>query len=461
MSNNPKKTDDPKKSTGSHAHTQKESHLHYWRDRTVHWERLDNMAKVFPALVSQEDSEVFRISCVLKEPVEPDILEDAVYAAMEEYPLFSCTLRHGMFWYYLEKTSYKPHIHEENTTPCGPIYRNEPCGLLFDVSYYQNRVHLEVFHALCDGTGAFMFFRTVMTHYLTSLHRDVVPSAMPDIGIDSTGTEKAVDSFSQYYNKKRIKSKDIAGILGKERKKVYRLRGQKSHDLRLLVTEGQASVKAIKAAAKAEGTTVTVFTTALLIASLRDIMDPRDRHKPVSIAVPVNLRTYFPSDTARNFFGIVNIEYDFSEGEDISTICHHVTKAMHQKLTHEAMEEMIAEQVKIEKFWLVRILPLWLKNFVMSRYQILSDNRRTICLSNMGKVEMPPELADYVDSFLVINSCATKQVCICSYGDRMQIVFAGVLAGRELERSFFRRLAAVDPSLTITTNYTEKEVAEE
>ncbi len=455
---NEKNADEKRVPRGS-KHT--ESHLHYWRDKTVHWERLDNMAKVFPALVSQEDSEVFRISCVLKKPVEPGVLEDAVNAAMEEYPLFSCTLRHGMFWYYLEKTSYRPTIHEENATPCGPIYRNEPCGLLFDVSYYKNRVHLEVFHALCDGTGAFMFFRTVMTHYLTSLHRDVVPSAMPDIGIDSSGTEKAVDSFSQYYNKKRIKSKDIAGILGKERKKVYRLRGQKSHDLRLLVTEGQASVKAIKAAAKAEGVTVTVYTTALLIASLRDIMDPRDRHKPVSIALPVNLRTYFPSDTARNFFGIVNIEYDFSDGEDLSTICRHVTEALHEKLTHEAMEEMIAEQVKIEKFWLVRILPLGLKNFVMSRYQILSDNRRTICLSNIGKVDMPPELADYVDSFMVINSCATKQVCICSYQDRMQIVFAGVLAGRELERSFFRRLAAIDPSLTITTNYTEKEVAEE
>lgn len=438
----------------------KENRFHYWRDKTVRWERLDNMAKVFPALVSREDSEVFRISCVLKESVHPGILEEAVLSAMEEYPLFSCTLRHGMFWYYLERTSYKPTVHEENASPCSPIYQNEPCRLLFDVSYYKNRVHLEVFHALCDGTGAFMFFRTVLTHYLTMLHRDVVPSAMPDIGIDSSGSEKAVDSFSQYYNKKRIKSKDIAGILGKERKKVYRLRGQKTHDLRLLVTEGCASVQAVKAAAKAEGVTVTVLTTALLIASLRDIMDPRDRQKPVSIAIPVNLRNYFPSDTARNFFGIVNIEYDFANGEDLSSICKSVTETLQQKLTLAAMEEIIAEQVKIEKFWLVRILPLGLKNFVMARYQTLSDNRRTICLSNMGKVDMPPELAEYVDSFLVINSSASKQVCICSYGDRMQVVFSGILAGRELERSFFRRLAALDPSLTITTNYTGKEVEE-
>jgi len=442
-------------------HRTNENRGGWWRDRRVHWERLDNMAKVFPALVTREDSEVFRITCALTEPIQPDVLEAAVHAAMEEYPLFSCTLRRGMFWYYLEKTGGRPRIHEENTTPCSPIYENEPCGLLFDVSYYKNRIHLEVFHALCDGTGAFMFFRTVLTHYLTALHRDVVPSPMPDLGIDSSVQEKAVDSFNQYYNKKRIKSKDIAGALGKDRKKVYRLRGPKSYDLRLLVTEGCASVRAVKDAAHREGTTVTVFTLALLIASLREIMDPRDRHKPVSIAVPVNLRNYFPSDTARNFFGIIDIEYDYTQnGEAFSDICRHVAKSFEQKLTTDALEAIIAEQVKIEKFWLVRILPLSLKNFVMARYQTVTNNRRTICLSNVGKIEMPPELAGFVEQFAIINSASTKQACICSYGDSMNIVFSGVLSGRELERAFFRRLATYDPSLTITTNYTGKEFDE-
>ncbi len=438
----------------------KEPGFLFWRDKKVRWERLDNMAKVFPALISREDAQVFRLSCQLTEPVQPGLLEEAAAATMEDYPLFSCTLRHGMFWYYLERTGYRPRVHEEANVPCSPIYQNEPCRLLFDISYYKNRVHMEVFHALCDGTGALMFFKTMLTHYLRLVHRDTLPANMPDIGIDSSGREKALDSFNQYYNKKRIKSKDIAGILGKERKKVYRLRGQKSHDLRLLVTEGSASVAAVRKASKELGVTVTVFLLALLIASIRDIMEPGERHKPISVAVPVNLRNYFPSDSARNFFGIVNIEYDFANGEEIADICASVAETLKQNLTHEAMEEIIAEQVKVEKFWLVRIFPLALKNFVMARYQKLTDNRRTICMSNMGKVDMPPELAGYVEKFLVCNSVATKQVCLCSYGDNMEIVFSGVLSSRELERSFFRRLFAWDNSLTITTNYTGKEIEE-
>ena len=47
----------------------KDSRFHFWRDKSVRWERLDNMAKVFPALVSREDSEVFRASVAIILPI--------------------------------------------------------------------------------------------------------------------------------------------------------------------------------------------------------------------------------------------------------------------------------------------------------------------------------------------------------------------------------------------------------
>ena len=39
-------------------------------------------------------------------------------------------------------------------------------------------------------------------------------------------------------------------------------------------------------------------------------MEPRDRKKAVRIMVPVNLRSYFPSATVRNFFGLIAVTYD-------------------------------------------------------------------------------------------------------------------------------------------------------
>ena len=41
------------------------------------WSRLDNAAKVFPALANKKDSRVFRFACQLTEPVQKKALQQA------------------------------------------------------------------------------------------------------------------------------------------------------------------------------------------------------------------------------------------------------------------------------------------------------------------------------------------------------------------------------------------------
>ena len=43
------------------------------------WRRLDNSAKLFPIIANRKFSNVFRLSCVLKEEVEENILQEANY----------------------------------------------------------------------------------------------------------------------------------------------------------------------------------------------------------------------------------------------------------------------------------------------------------------------------------------------------------------------------------------------
>ena len=51
----------------------------------------------------------------------------------------------------------------ENQPPCTAIYggdrKNE---LLYRVSYYGCRINLEMFHALSDGNGGFLFLKTIV-----------------------------------------------------------------------------------------------------------------------------------------------------------------------------------------------------------------------------------------------------------------------------------------------------------
>ena len=47
------------------------------------WMRLDNAAKIFPAVRRRDWSNVFRLSATLTEPVDPQILQQAVEQAVE------------------------------------------------------------------------------------------------------------------------------------------------------------------------------------------------------------------------------------------------------------------------------------------------------------------------------------------------------------------------------------------
>ena len=47
------------------------------------WSRLDNAAKVFPALANKKDSRVFRFACQLTEPVQKKALQQAAEQAQE------------------------------------------------------------------------------------------------------------------------------------------------------------------------------------------------------------------------------------------------------------------------------------------------------------------------------------------------------------------------------------------
>ena len=55
------------------------------KENRFYWRRLDNSAKIFPISAGKKYSTVFRLSVVLKEEVNPQILKEAVKMALETY----------------------------------------------------------------------------------------------------------------------------------------------------------------------------------------------------------------------------------------------------------------------------------------------------------------------------------------------------------------------------------------
>ena len=78
---------------------------------------------------------------------------------------------------------------------------------------------------------------------------------------------------------------------------------------RLKIIELIMPTKDVLKLSKDNNSTITQYLTAIMIKSIADTMSYKDKKKPIIITIPVYLRKYFPSNTARNFFNVVPIIY--------------------------------------------------------------------------------------------------------------------------------------------------------
>ncbi len=182
------------------------------------WRKLDNSAKIFPISTGKKYSTVFRLSAVLKENVEPKILEEAVNQTLEKYKFFKVRMKSGFFWYYLEDNVKHPKIEEEQDYPCKYIDSRHNNNYLFKVTYFQNKVNIDIFHSLTDGNSGTTFFREIIYTYLEIMHPEVLDEEerrVRKIDYDMN----AEDSYMKNYDKKA--KSNASG------KKAYILKGKK------------------------------------------------------------------------------------------------------------------------------------------------------------------------------------------------------------------------------------------
>lgn len=411
------------------------------------WYKLDNAAKIFPPNATRKDPKVFRFSCELYEDIDKKNLQNALDETLEEYPVFLSSLKRGLFWYYLETSSVKAIVEEEQNTICDKMDKE----LLFRVSYYKKRINLEVNHALTDGTGTLAFLKSLVSNYLIEKYK-----IKSKIIIDKASIhEKEIDSFEKYYEK----SKKLTFPKGK---KAYNLKGEVYPENQLKVIEGLASTDKVKKLAKQHNTTVTAYLISVLIKSIGATMSLKEKRKPVIITVPVNLRNYFKSNTVRNFFNTITIEYKFkADNDNLEQIIESVNKQLKESLTKEKLSEQMNALALLENIFIIRVVPVFIKDIVLKFFHKQSRKEQTIALSNIGIVDMPEKLQPYIKLFDVFTSTDCTQLCMCSYLDNMTLSFTTHFIDSEIEKNFFKELSEQDVEIIINTNVVEDESYEE
>ncbi|MCI8589876.1 MAG: hypothetical protein HFE77_04105 [Clostridiales bacterium] len=409
----------------------------------LNWLRLDNVGKIFPSTSSKQDTGVFRLSCEIDKLVQPALLQEALDKTLEQFPHFLYIMRSGFFWYYLEASELKPIVHIENKGVCAPLFHRNKHTLLFDVSYYENRIHLEVYHALADGTGAMQFFSCLLCRYMAAID-DNIDSTLADQIVPSPITARAEDSFRKYY-------RHIRTSLMEPNVRAYHFSGIKSDDL--IITEGRMPCHEVLALAKANGTTLTVFLCALVLFAVYEDMQRFHQKRPVVLTVPVNLRSYFPSDTARNFFGNIRVAYRFGDKKPaFEEVVKALDAAFKKELTEERLNERISRFTALERNPVAKVAPLLLKNFVLRIARRFSDAGETMVISNVGIIKLPEVVLHHVKHMSIFTGTSRQQICICTCGDVLSVAFSSKFVNQEIQCRLFRRLAELGVDVEISSN---------
>ena len=396
------------------------------------WRKLDNAALAFPLVTGKNDTRVFRFYCELKEAVRPEILQEALDQTMEKYPLFQAVLRKGLFWFYLERRDIRPVAREETKPPCSRLYIPDKKSLLFEVTYYQNRINFEVYHALTDGTGAMNFLLELVQNYLIL--------AVPEAGLPRISTEEKItagdqeeDSFSQYYTSDSPKTK-------KKKPSAVRLKGEKLAHNEMQILEVAVPVKEILERARFYGASVTAFLSAVFICAIHEEIPRSRQKKPVALMVPVNLRNYFPSQSMGNFFGWIEVGCTFSENTTFQEVLDHVKKQFETELVKEKIAEHMNGYVKLEKNPVIRAVPLEVKRYFLMAGAELGSRSITSVYSNIGVIRLPEKYQDYIERFGFFASTDSMQLCSCSYGDELLLGFTSKIPDDSIQRNFLKIL---------------------
>lgn len=417
--------------------------------KKIRWRRLDNASKIFPATCNNKDTKVFRLACELYEDVDPLILQKALDMAIQSFPIYRSVLRRGVFWYYFEQTDINPIVEPELIPICAPIYIKDKRNLLFRVSYHNKRINLEVFHALTDGAGVIWFMETIIYYYMTEKYNDKLSKEIPKINYKASISQMMDDSFEKNYIKGNVTKKEPSVDFTN----AFNIKGIRTDENRTKLIEGAMSAKAVLEQAHSYNTTLTIFLTSLLIYSIHKEMPSNMVKYPIVLSVPINLRQYFNSKTARNFFSTMNVSYDFkNDNSSLEDIIVSVREQFNKGLTKEELNRHLDSLMSLEKNPLARIIPLTIKDYTLKIANYFKSRSITSSISNIGRIMMPPEFEHYIHQFSICVSARRPQIVLCSYGDRLVVSFTSPFEETDIQRNFFQFLSAYGVEVEIASN---------
>lgn len=404
------------------------------------WRKLDNTAKIF-SLEAGSNINIFRYSVVLKEEVNKDILTKALKRTLEDYSFFKVKIETGFFWNYLEFNPKEVLVEEEDNIPCQLFDFRRNNDYLFKVTYYKNKINLEVFHVLTDGNGAARFLKDIIYNYLN---------------LKNSGRfVECVDNKELEYHDQYLKNFDKTNKTRHNVNLAFQIK-RKINDINNTY-HYTTFISDIKKVSRKFGVSITEYLTALYIYAMYTSIYDGKSGREIIITVPIDLRKYYGVDTLSNFFACMDINPKLMTNgvTDFEEVIKLVHKEFKNKLTIDKVKGYLNRDVGLGQNIYIRLVPLFIKKIFINFMSKVINRTVTSTVSNVGIIEVDKKYKKYIDNIyvLVLPGRVQKIKCtICSFDEKINITINSNIDDLKFQKRFYEVFKEHINNITIISN---------
>ncbi len=417
------------------------------------WLKLDNAGKIFPYVSKKSFANVFRITFYLKDIIEYDLLQQAVDDLKYRFPTFFVKMRTGLFWYYYEHNERPFVVKKESAFLCSYKSKNKNNGYFLDILYYQNRISIEVFHAISDASGAIELGKAIVYRYLELSGKKMVDLNNEIIKVGSEPRfNESVDSFSENFNGEKLTRFKAP--------KAFIIKGTKFFAPGNGLIVGKVNSLELKELAHKYECTVTQFISAVMMYSIYSYMKRHQakNKQPISIILPVNMRKLYDSETLRNFSLYIYLIQQIKPNLTINDFINSIKECYKEQLTIENLQATLNANMKIESSIALKFCPLIFKIIACKiGYNKIAGGLSSMSLSNIGVLKAPESFLNEIDSvdFIAAGAANTHSCCVITCNNVTKISVTRIFQELDIEREFFKYLTNLGLEVTISSNLWE------
>lgn len=400
---------------------------------------IDNASILFLSLIRPHHTNTFRFSMQLHNPIQPEILQQAVDNIHPRFPSVIAGMRQE-FFHYRQVAAEQPPIAMPDPGLLKPMSKEElhRCG--FRVYYRDNTITVEVFHALTDGHGTMVVLTALVSEYLRLLGDRQETTALAVIGQPQLC--EVTDAYKQlsHVAPKRLPSRFS-----------YLLPRPENADWQVRSSSLTVDTKQLLEAAHHHDVTLNTLLTTLLAHTVMQVQQEdraARRLKPVRIMVPVDIRKLANSRTLRNcaLYALPTME-PHHRHHDLRQLCRVFSEQMQHQLSPESLSGMASSNVRSQNAWYFRILPWKLKSAALRLgYRFFGESNSSLTLTNLGRVSLPEELKPHVadmQCFMTPRVTSPYGCTVMTFGDKLTLNMSRFCPEDELGKRYFEKILSI------------------